>query len=437
MKPIATYQNDAASRSTSVRYVVLAFIVLVVIINYVQRASISAAVGPIRDDLGLDLVDMGWVMTAFGIPYVLCQVPTGWLGYHVGSRLALSAYAAVWSVVTGLTGLAHSYQSLLLFRLGLGAAQSGGFPCSTHSLSLWFPRTEHGRAVAIFGCGMSVGGIVGFSLSSLLLSHVSWRTMFLIYCVPGLVWSALFFYWFRDHPEKHRSVNRTELALIREGTGPGQNDIVGNHRPPVPWTALARNPTIWALTCQHLLRGSGYVFFGTWFFTYLKETRGTTLAETGILTAVPLLADVVGRLTGGGVSDQILLRTGSLRLSRSGVAGASLLFCAACILAAYFIESALPATLVLASGMFFSGTSAACSHATAMDVGGEYAGVVYGIMNSVGSLDTFCPVLVAKLVAETGSWDLVLFCFVGVYVLAAAAWLFLDPNRSVEADGVH
>ncbi|GIS59503.1 MAG: hypothetical protein CM1200mP2_17280 [Planctomycetaceae bacterium] len=53
----------------------------------------------VRADLGIDVGEMGWVMSAFFWAYALAQVPAGWLAHHIGSRIALSCYAVAWSVL--------------------------------------------------------------------------------------------------------------------------------------------------------------------------------------------------------------------------------------------------------------------------------------------------------------------------------------------------
>src|SRR6201999_4113267 len=84
------------------------------------------------------------------------------------------------------------------------------------------------------GSFMGVGGALGALLTSWLLMHVNWRYVFVLYAMPGFVWAGWFFWWYRDRPGEHRSVNRDELHLIQGGAALNQVKFVPIHRPMFP-----------------------------------------------------------------------------------------------------------------------------------------------------------------------------------------------------------
>ena len=429
--------DEGARRPTVVRYHVLVLLALAAFINYLHRHPLSIAEEAIQEELGLTLVQMGWLMGgAFKIPYAACQVFTGWLGYRWGSRKALSLYAATWSSFTGLIATAGGFVSLLTFRFGMGASQSGFLPCAVNSVAHWFPHDRRATASGILSCTMALGGAAAAILTGVLLTHVGWRSVFAIYAVPGLLWSAWFFYWFRDRPEAHRSTNQAEIALIRGGDAIDDESDSAFRRVGVPWSALACNSAVWALSTQQLLRGFGYVFLVTWFPRYLGESQGVTeVAERGRLAFIVLLADVLGRLVGGIVSDWVFRRTRSRRVARSGVASLSLTCCAAVYFCVPFVEGASVVTSLVATGAFFAGVSSPCSNAATIEIGLRYTAVVFAVMNAIGSLDGFSPVAVAWLVEDHGvAWRSIPFFFGGVYILAAISWALLDPNQTLQRD---
>src|SRR5687768_16872713 len=108
-------------------YPLLGMLCLAATIAYVQRSGISVAAGSIQQDLGLDKVRLGTVMSAWSLGYALMQIPSGWLADRLGSRRALTLFALLWSAATGLTGLATSYASLLALWTLMGVAQAGIF----------------------------------------------------------------------------------------------------------------------------------------------------------------------------------------------------------------------------------------------------------------------------------------------------------------------
>ena len=190
---------------------------------------------------------------------------------------------------------------------------------------------------------------------------------------------------------------------------------------------MLKSRDLWLICGQQSFRAAGYIFYATWFPTYLKETRGVTTATSGLLSSLPLIAVVAGSLLGGALVDSVLSRTGSLRLSRQGVGVVALATCAALIAGAYFVQDPLNAVLLISVGSLFAALAGPCAYAITMDKGGGHVATVFGAMNMAGNLAAAaCPVFVALLVTWTGSWDFLLFFFAGIYV---AGRCLLDRNR--------
>src|SRR5262249_10659975 len=158
---------------------------------------VGTAETTIRADLGVTKDETGTLLSAFFLTYALCQVPSGWFAQAWGARRALTLLAAGWSVALALGGLAHSFEPLLASRLVQGALQAGIFPCATLALAAWFPPTQRALASGVLSSFMMVGSAVGSYVTAKMLEVVDWKTMFLIYALPGLLWAAWFYYWFR------------------------------------------------------------------------------------------------------------------------------------------------------------------------------------------------------------------------------------------------
>ena len=96
--------------------------------------------------------------------------------------------------------------------------------------------------------------------------------MFVWYAVPGVLWAVWFAVWYRNRPSEHSSVNEAERELI------GQDERNGTNQPgAVPWRLLITSPAMWFLCAQQFCRAAGYIFFASWFATYLQEARGVTI----------------------------------------------------------------------------------------------------------------------------------------------------------------
>jgi MFS family permease len=241
-----------------------------------------------------------------------------------------------------------------------------------------------------------------------------------------------FYLWFRNEPREHRSVTDLELQAVAGPTA-NRKDGAAPERPgPTPWGALVSSPAMGWICAQQFFRAAGYTFFTSWFATYLQETRHVSTRDAGFLNSLPLLAVVVGSMAGGFLSDRLQARTGSRRVSRQGLAVVSLLCCAGLTVLAYPIGNAWLAVLVVSGGSFFASMAGPCAYTITMDMGGKHLVAVFSLMNLAGNVGAaLFPVVVPRLVAGTGSWDLVLFLFAGIFAAAAACWLFLNPAGTV------
>ncbi len=463
--------------ATRVRFRLSLWLAIAAALAYACRVSISVAEKSIRTDLGISEDAMGFILgPAFFWSYALTQIPGGWLGQRFGSRQTLPGLATVWSAATILMCCASGTVTLLIGRVLGGIAQAGLFPCSALCISRWYPQVERARASGFLGAAMSVGAAVSVAITGQLLGIISWRWIFVAFAVPGVLWAVGFYRWFRETPETHPDVSEEEEQWIRgqpdanaelspspeaSSVSSAAADIDKTNTPyaapshqdtpaaadstAVPWGELFSTPATWLICSQQFFRSAGYAFFTSWFATYLQETRGVSTAESGWLLAVPLIATVAAALIGGAVSDWLFRATGKLNVARSGFAAISLLSCTSLVCAAFFVEDAGMATVIIGAGAFCAGVAGPCAYATAIDWGGAHVAPVFSTMNMIGNFGAgLLPWLVPafrrwinssptllKLSADN-SWNAVLILFASMYLLAALSWMLLRLDRPNE-----
>ncbi|WZP01018.1 MFS transporter [Isosphaeraceae bacterium EP7] len=420
-------QGEPADAAPSkVRHAVLFWLCVATTIAYIDRGCLSVAEKLIRTDLGLTESQMGWVMSAFFLSYALFQLPAARLDQAWGSRRALPVFAAIWSLATGLCGATNGAFLLLTARFSMGTAEAGIFPSSAGVLNRWYPTSRRAWVSGILASFQGVGGAIGAALTGIILVYLPWRWMFLLYAVPGFLWAIGFAVWFRNTPGEHSGVNWEELRLISEGASKGDRQVQGA----ISWRILLRNRAVLGLVFQQFFRAAAAIFYLSWFPTYLHETRGVGVFAAGVLTSLPHWTTMLGCLAGGWLSDLVLARTGSLRLSRQWVSAASMLTATALIGLAYPIADPQLAVLVLSLGAFFAALAGPCAYALTMDLGGQNTPQVFGIMNTAGAVGSILfPIIVPKLVVITGSWNAVLTFFAAIHLVAAACWLLFDADR--------
>ncbi len=371
-------------------------------------------------------------MGVFFITYAAFQVPGGWLASRWGSRAALAASVTICSLAATFTGAAMGVVSLVLFRAAVGVGQAGIFPAATASIARWFPRTERAMASGMLTGFMSAGGAAVLACGGWLLKHeyINWRSAFVVVGVPGIVWSAAFYAWFRNRPAEHKSVRPSELIKIFGNDGESHPDA--QLPEPTPWLALATSVPMWLIAGQQFFRAAGYVLFVSWFPKYLQQVYHSSIEEAGILTSIALVAVVVGSPVGGMFSDWLLTRTGSRRASRQGVSIVTMLACAALFVAAGFVGDAKSAIVLIAAAAFFGAIAGPITYAVTIDMGGRHVPTVFSIMNMSGNIGAAAfPVVVGILVEWTKRWDWIPAFVAGIYVAGSIFWFALDTSGTV------
>lgn len=433
-----------------VRYRVVMLLTMAAALSYLVRNAVGVAESSIRTELGLSLSQSAWFLGAFFWTYALFQVPSGWLSQRRGTRWALTVFAVAWSIAACLVATAPGLALLIVAQSIMGIAQAGVFPAACNSIKHWMPLSRRSIACAVLATGMQCGAILSSMLTGPLLPVVGWRALFALYALPGFAWAAWFWWTFRDDPQRDRRVTPTELRAISgsdhadamaqatEARSIAGVDAAGASPPlATPWSSMLGHPTLWFLCGQQTARAGGYMFFASWFPTYLQVTRGVSIAQSAYLQALVFAGTLLGSLWGGLLIDWIYRRTRNLRLSRGAVGSSALASCGLLILAAWFVSDPTLAVLLMAVGGLCAALAGPCAYAASIDVGGDYVPQVFGIVNMSGNLAAaVCPLAVAWLVHATGNWNLVLLVFAAIYVAGAACWLAVDPARKITAESL-
>ncbi|MEO7275507.1 MAG: MFS transporter [Vicinamibacterales bacterium] len=320
-------------------------------INYLDRTVLGIAAPYLTKDLGLSAAQMGLVFSAFSWSYALLQIPGGIFLDRFGTRLTYFIAVVFWSGITGLMGVVHSLNALLLTRIGVGIFEAPCFPANSRVLATWFPQHERARANGIYSFGQYVG--LGFLSVPLfwLTQRVGWRGLFFIVGALGVVFGVVWWMVYRN-PADSRTVNLAEIAYIEAGGG---GDYKGQ---PVSFkwrhvAALLRHRQVLGASLGQFGGNSTLVFFVTWFPTYLVTARGMTFLQAGILTALPYIGASIGVLAGGFFSDLVLKRTGSANLARKTPIVGGMLLASTIVLANYIPAGNNAAVILVMSIAFF------------------------------------------------------------------------------------
>lgn len=428
----AALANRQRSRS---RFGVLALICGCVTINYLDRALLGIAAPALQDELGLDAATLGFVLSAFSWTYFFAQIPVGILldRFRVGLVYALSLI--VWSLVTLLHAVAAGFGSLVGLRFALGLAEAPCFPANNNIVAMWFPRRERGRAIAAYTAAEYVGLSFLSPLLYLVIQHLGWRALFALAGSVGMAYGWLFLRKYRD-PSEHSEVGQTELDYIAAGDG-----NVHARRPAEAFrfahiAELFRHRQMWGLCIGQFAVYSTFVFFLTWFPSYLATEREMTWIRAGFFTALPYVAGFFGILFAGWWSDWMLHRGASLNAARkwpviAGLMGAST------IIAANYVDSTPIVVAILSLAFFCQAMSSSGWSVLAEIAPPERLGLVGGLFNASANLSGIViPIVIGIIVQATGSFVGALVFVGAVALIGAFAWIFLVGDlKRLSVDG--
>jgi MFS transporter, ACS family, glucarate transporter len=431
--PLPSIESEPMSAvrppASRVRFRVVALIIALGMITYLDRACISTLAPLISKDLSLSKVEMGWVFSAFALAYAAFEIPTGWLADRHGTRSVLARIVVWWSVFTAATGFVFGYVSLLITRFLFGMGEAGAWPCVARTFSRWIPAAERGRVQGVFFAAVHLAGGLTPLIVTQMITVMPWRAVFVCFGVIGLIWAAVWHARFRNEPVEDPAVSAAELEQITSGRGP----VESHGAPAVPWARLFGSRNILAICVMYFPNSFVIYFCITWLPTYLTEQHGFTATRLAFLTALPLFSSVVGDLCGGVIMDAVTKRFG-LRAGRGGVGAVSYGIACVALLLVPFMANALVAVGLIALATMATMFCLPAAWAICIDIGRDNAAVVGATMNTAGQVGSLlCPLVVAYTLKWFGSWNISIFTMAFLFLSGAIAWCVIDPQRALVA----
>ena len=420
-------QRQTPARMTHVRHVVLGLTVAAYMITYMDRVVIASAVPTMRKEFGFDLVTMSWILSSLRLAYSLFQIPGGWLGDLIGPRRALTLIVTWWSLFTSATALAWNAASMIAVRFLFGIGEAGAFPIATRSLSRWMLPRERGFAQGITHAGSRLAAAATPILVVALIEAYGWRAAFVSFGTVGLVWAAVWYWYYRDTPAEHPSVGAAERELLDASIGRARPATTRS----VPWRTILSSGTLWTLSAMYFCYGYCLSVYLDWLPTYLKEHRQFSLKDMGLYASLPLLAGTFGNLAGGTLSDYLVHRTGNLRLARSGVAIFGFVLAAAAILPATLTADPIACVRYTCLAVFGIEFTVGVSWAVPLDIGGDFAGSVSAVMNTCGNMGGALSTAVLGYLVSAYGWNVPFFVAAVLCAAAAALFLKIDATRRI------
>ena len=193
----------APPASAAYRRYVLWLLLLIYIVNFIDRQVINILAEPIKNDLHLADWQLGLLSGfAFGIVYTLLGFPLARAADRHHRGYIIAGCLAAWSAFTGACGLAQNFLQLVAFRAGVGVGEAGCTPTSHALIADYTPKEKRASALAFYAMGTPIGSLLGLAIGGAMSDYFGWRQAFLVAAVPGLVLAVVAAFTVRE-PRHH------------------------------------------------------------------------------------------------------------------------------------------------------------------------------------------------------------------------------------------
>jgi ACS family tartrate transporter-like MFS transporter len=416
---------DSDSKLLSkVAWRLLPFMLLLYIVSYLDRINVSFAGLQMNKDLGFTESVFGFGAGIFFVGYSLFGIPSNVLLERFGARKLISTIMVIWGTITVCMCLVKNDISFYVLRFLLGVAEAGFFPGMILYLTYWFPKKEHGLAVARFMSAIPLAGVLGGILASIVLNaHIfglpGWQLLFIVSGLPAILLGISVLFFLTNNPLEAKWLSEQERVRLSElvPAGASKKNLLekasSENEDKFANTSQAtkaqftedsakifntiKMPALWFFASIYFTLTLGMYGFQLWLPQIIKAFGSTSDSSTALLTAIPALFQAIGMNMVGRHSD----RTGErkLHLAISATTAAVALVLAGSLRNPYLSLAALSIT---AGGIW--GTVGPFWAMPTSILTPAQKGVGIGLINSVGNLGGFVgPYLVGAIRSNTAS----------------------------------
>lgn len=291
--------NSAFRVSRDYLNYVVAVLWVVMLLRFVDLQIVAVLLESIRREFEVSDTLLGLMTgSAFAIFYGTLGVPIAWLADRYNRRNIIVAAVGLWSAMTALCGLAGSFTSLFIARMGVGVGEAGGQPPAYSLVSDYVPPEKRSSVFAILNSAVPFGVFCGFIIGGWVNQHYGWRAAFMVVGLPGVLIALLIWLTVRE-PPRGLSDNRTDVAPVPLGESLSYL-----------WRTRSYRHLVLATTIFTL----GAIGSGIWIPSFFVRVHGMANAEVAVwLAFIYGGGGVLGAMLGGYLADRLVARNNDKR----------------------------------------------------------------------------------------------------------------------------
>jgi len=424
--------NSLKSVLNKITWHLLPFMFVLYIVSYLDRINVSYAGLQMNADLGFDDAVFGFGAGVFFIGYFLFGVPSNLAMERLGARKWISTIMIVWGCISVAMAWVHSREAFYTMRFLLGVAEAGFFPGMILYLTYWFPKRQHGLAVARFMTAVPAAGLLGGLIAAKVLTMTAcglpgWKWLFIITGVPSVLLGIVVLFVLTNKPEQATWLTEEEKRILLDHLRAERETSVSPEGSPKATVKDALlSPRVWLLALLYFSLTLGMYGFQLWLPQIVQGISHGNDSQTALLSSIPAIFQALGMVLIARSSD----RTGERRFHLAGSA----------TLAAIGLASAgllnNPVLALLALCMTAMGIWGTVGPFWALPTGflsPAVAATGIGLINSVGNLGGFAgPYFVGAIKTASHNFAFSLFFMAGSLLFGAiiAVCIKVPKNQS-------
>jgi MFS family permease len=415
----------------NLRWKAIILLLIVGIINYLDRTNLSIAAPDMMKELHLTNTDIGLMGAVFSWTYGLMQLPSGWLVDRLGVKRVLSGAVILWSLATALTGACSRLPTLLGARFLLGVTEAPCMPTSAKITSIWIPKKERDFATGLWDSGSKFGPALSPPILVAIMLLVGWRWLFAICGLAGIIYAVCFFVFYHN-PKDEANLSKEEADYITAG-GSGEEHRSGQGK--ISWISLFQYRSVWGMVLGYFCTIWIWNIFLVFLPMYLLRSQGISMVQLGMFASIPWIGGIIGEIFGGWYTKRLLEKSAySPMVTKQAVISVNAVVSGIAVCSIPFVHGIVPTLAVLTLALFCISSMQGRAWALSTDVAPPSMVASVGSIQNFGGYfgGAFSPIVAGMIVDATGSYTLA-FVSAGIIVACAALCYWGIVRKPIEA----
>jgi len=277
--------------------IMLFALLLVYILNFLDRQIVNILAEPIKGELGLSDTQLGLLAgPAFAVFYAVLGIPIARYADNAKTNRVwlISICLAIWSAMTAICGVAQNFVQLALARIGVGVGEAGCTPAAHSLIADSVPPEKRSSAIAFFGLGIPIGGLLGLIIGGVVNDQYGWRIALMLVGTPGILLAFLLPLLIRD-PRRCADSTHFNTADSPVKAKLSIKDAVRE--------VFASKAYLYVFIAASFTAFLSYGK-GLWTISFFIRSHGLSTTEAGLAMAVALgISGIIGTWLGGKMAD--------------------------------------------------------------------------------------------------------------------------------------